>query len=173
MTFRIARTGAFSIGFLVMIFVTAASSQQLSIISDCEALFQGWRTDQATKDNLKHIDAFLVDLTLANDRLKQETARFTEACRRLKGDLNQTGPEMDAMVKALHALERASLPVKERAEALSTEPEQTLFNLTSARALREYRQPACRASIVDRTASIVSNSRDLLAKTDIDCANPQ
>ena len=163
------------LALLVVAFLTIggiAAAQEFSAIEDCNALYSSEKTDQTTKSNLKHIDVLLTNQMIDNAKFQQAIARFISACRRLGGDLTQTGPKMDDMIDALHGLEQAKGPVYRRYHALQVDPELTLFNSTAARAARDYHQPACFSNINNRTVDILSESQELLDKADINCADP-
>jgi hypothetical protein len=154
----------------VILLVSLLADTHLKIIrGGCIALYCGQATSQTIKDSLDHIDGMLVDFSITNSQADISLATFTNACKALKGDLNQVGPKMDAFRAAGLDLEARKNAMNNYSKALQTSPESDIFRNTSLQATTEFNQPNCMYEINSSTIGLLRQAERLLQASVIDC----
>ena len=121
---------------------------------------------------LQHLDDKLADLSAKNDLYEDTRRRFIRACRALKGDMNQDGPLMDAMIGAANALDWGRQRLKTLYQDLQKEPEADIFSRTSVRMIVEFRRRECTDNILRNLVDKLNRAQRLLESSDINCASP-
>jgi tetratricopeptide (TPR) repeat protein len=146
-----------------------AAPQKLALIGRCMPVYCAGQTDQAAKDNLRHIDDRLAELdrVIAEYQAAVETSQ--RACRALGRVAPKEGPLLDAFRQATFGLGISTGRLASLYEDLRRNPDQDVFVKTAATMGRSYNQPACMNEIGQQASEKLGAAQALLDRTREPC----